>query len=215
MKCNIKVIKDNENEQRYWCQNHRAPANNNNECLSEVKDFYNNIITITKDEIKDIKVIYLNINKRLIPDVYINNKLINGIIKINNSLIEPKDFGGLMLSKLNNIKLEDSICPYCKHSHSDDGKFAVMPHDRHLCQYCGKFFNIEYANIGNEIALYFDIPAVSLNNNTTEIEENVCITYDVFKGILLINNVNANKVIYNNEIIELKDYLNNTLKDKY
>lgn len=215
MECNIKCIEDNNGDKRYWCTNHRAPSDDKNKCLSEVKNFYNNIITYIKEDIKSIKIVYKDISEKFIPEIYINEKLIEGIIKIENSLIEPKDFGGLMLSKLNDIKLEKSICPYCNHLHSDDGKFAVMPHDRHLCQYCGKFFDIDSANIGNEIALYFDIPSITLDNEIIELQDHNCISYNIFNGKVLVNNKSVNKVVYNKKKLKLKDYLNKILEDKY
>ncbi len=120
-----------------------------------------------------------------------------------------------MLSKLNNVTLKASKCPYCGGMHTDNGMFAYTPHSEHLCIYCGHLYQVEEANIGNELALYFDFPNIHLEENTVLIDEKCQVTYDLLTGDLLINNISCQKVQLNHKEIDLVSFLNSALKNEY
>ena len=124
-------------------------------------------------------------------------------------MLEKRDFGGLLLAKLNNVNLEVEVCPYCNNIHSDDGKFAYKPHNPHLCAYCGRLFEVDHPNIGNEITTIFNISDLNLDDKCLKIE------YDVLKNSLLVNNVCCNRISLNDKEYYLKDYLNEKLYNEF
>lgn len=219
MKCNIKHLEDNCGLD-YWCLSHKTQAIMVNgqkpiNCNCEYKERYENIVEMNPQDIKSICIIYPNLNNNTNVNVFINGQEFKGILKIKNSIIDLKDYGGLMLSKLNNIYLKASKCPYCNGMHTDNGMFAYTPHSKHLCIYCGHFYNVEKANIGNELALYFDFPNINLENYTTLIDEKCEIKYELLTGELLINNTSCNKVQFKNSEFDVVSFLNDTLKNEY
>ena len=219
--CCIKYCgKDEKGLDRYWCLTHKDIAsdeegNKLETCLCGYKEIYDNKIKIEPQNVDSIKVVYKNVLKEIKPIIYLNQKEENHALEIEDSILDFKDIGGLMISKLNCIKLISSYCSYCGKPHTDDGVFAYTPHAKHLCQYCGYFYNVEEANIGNEFALFFDVPDITLEEGIVEIEDTLCLEYDVLKGILLINGKNVNKVKVKEKIIYLKTYLNELFKEEY
>ena len=174
MKCNIEEVIWND-ERKYYCTTHRSPAfdkenNKLEKCLSKNKSAYDNIIEMKKEDIKEIVLIYPNLLESVKGKILINDREI-GILKIDNSIFEVRDFGGLLLSLLNDITLKEEKCPICGHIHSDDGKFAYSPHDTHLCMYCGNLFDDKEANVGNELSTIFDIPKIELKNNINSVKQ--------------------------------------------
>ncbi len=219
MKCNIKHIEKNQGLE-HWCLTHKTKATKSDltepiTCDCQYKNLYENIVVMHPKKIDSIKIIYPNLNKSTDVKVFINNQEFTGILKLENSVIDLKDYGGLMISKLNNIKLESSKCPYCGGLHTDNGKFAYTPHNKHLCIYCGHFYKIEKKNIGNELALYFDFPNITLLDNKQVIDEKCEVSYDLLKGELLINNACCNNLELNNKEIDIVTFLNKTLENEY
>ncbi len=219
MKCNIKYIENNSGVD-YWCLSHKTKATKQdlNEpiyCDCKYKEKYENIVEMNPTDIESIKIIYPNLNDNTNLKVFINNEEFNGILKLKNSVIDLKDYGGLMLSKLNNIVLEASKCPYCGGMHTDNGKFAYTPHSKHLCIYCGHFYKVEKENIGNELALYFNFPTIKLLDNKSIIDDKCEVSYDLLKGELYVNNICCNKIQLNNKEIDIVLFLNNFLKNEY
>lgn len=219
--CKIKNCgKDKNGINRYWCTMHKDVASDKNgkqleECKCTYKDIYNNKVIMKKDEIKSIKLIYENLLENLIPNVYINDILEKNAIKIENSILDFKDIAGLMISKLNKVDLKVSYCTHCGMPHTDDGIFAYTPHARHLCQYCGYFYNVGEPNIGNEFDLYFKIPNIEENQGIIKIENKLRLDYEAFNGELLVNNQKGNKISIGDKEIYLKDLLNEIFKDEY
>ncbi len=219
--CHIKYCgKDEKGIDRYWCLTHKDVASDEDgyplkECLCKYKEIYDNKIKIEPKNVDSIKVVYKNVLEEIKPVIYLNQKEENYALEIKDSILDFKDIGGLMISKLNSIKLIPSFCSYCGKAHTDDGVFAYTPHAKHLCQYCGYFYNVEKANIGNEFSLFFDVPDINLEEGKAEIEDTLCLEYDVFKGTLLTNGKNVNKVKVKGKIIYLKAYLNELFKDEY
>lgn len=219
--CDVKYCgKDENGKPRYWCTTHKDVASDKDgnkleECLCTYKEIYDNKVFMEKEDIKNIKLKYENVLDNLRPRIFINDKQENNALKIKESLLDFKDIAGLMIAKLNNIDLESSYCTYCGMPHTDDGLFAYTPHARHLCQYCGYFYNVDKPNIGNEFALFFDIPNIKEEDGIIEIEDKLALDYDAFNGILLINNKKGNTLKINNEEISVKDYLNKLFKDEY
>ena len=218
MKCNIEEVIWND-ERKYYCATHRSPAfdkdnNKLEQCLSKNKSAYDNIIEMKKEDIKEIVLIYPNLLESVKGKILINDREI-GILKIDNSIFEVRDFGGLLLSLLNDITLKEEKCPICGHIHSDDGKFAYSPHDTHLCMYCGNLFDVKEANVGNELSTIFDIPKIELKNNMIDVKEKCTLKYNVLKGSLEINEEDCNKIILNKKEYLLVDYLNKLLYDEY
>ncbi len=219
MKCNINHLKNNSGVD-YWCLSHKTKATAINEkepvcCDCKYKERYDHVLEMKLEDIKSIKIVYPNLNDNTDVKVYINNQEFKGILKLKNSIIDLKDYGGLMLSKLNNINLKASKCPYCGGMHTDNGKFAYTPHSKHLCVYCGHLYKVEEANIGNELALYFDFPNINLDDNTISIDEKCEVTYDLFTGELFINNISCQKIQLHNKEMDLVTFLNDALKNEY
>lgn len=219
MKCNIHYIPNNDGL-NYWCLAHKTKGTETNGnapiiCDCKYKERYENIVEMKPTEIKSIKIVYPNLNENTNVYLYINNEEFKGILKLGDSIIDLKDYGGFMLSKINQIQLKASKCPYCGGMHTDNGIFAYTPHSKHLCIYCGHLYNVEEANIGNELALYFDFPEGTLFDGSVNIDTKSEVSYDLFKGEIRINNVPCKKVIQNNEEIELVTYLNKVLKNEY
>ena len=219
MNCKIKHLVDNSGLD-YWCEVHKAKAtkigdNDPTTCDCTYKFLYENVQKRTRENIKSIKIVYPDLNKNTNVQVIINDKEFKGILKLEESIIDLKDYGGLMLAKLNNIQLEASKCPYCGGMHTDNGVFAYTPHSKHLCIYCGHFYNVEEANIGNELALYFAIPKVNLEDKMVNIDDVCEVSYDLFEGEVLVNKINCNKLKRGTKEINLVDYLNEMLKEEY
>ncbi len=181
MQCQIKYIcKERNGHPRYWCLIHKSLVEpNSNECNCQYKHLYDNIIKRKKSDIKDYQIIYPNIFESTIPDVYINNNKIEGLISIDNNLIDPKDYNGILLSKLSNQPLEKVICPRCNNYHTDNGKFAYMPHKIHRCLYCGHDFHIDKPNVGNILDIILTIPYIRLANQTINIDSKCELNYGI------------------------------------
>ncbi len=221
MKCKIEYVgKSEDGISQYYCTNHKALAsdekgNKLEECLCTNKEQFDDSLDLRQNKIESIKVIYHNILDNVVPDILVNNNLFKGVLVFENSVLNYKDLGGMMLAKINHISLENVKCNYCNHYHSDNGKFAYTPHRTHLCQYCGHLFRVQEKNIGNELAKIFDIPDIQLEDKEISIE-NVCqIEYDLLKGELLVNHQKVNRLIIQNKTVSIVDFLNNALKDEF
>ena len=93
--------------------------------------------------------------------------------------------------------------------------FAYTPHSKHLCIYCGQLFDVEKANIGNELGLYFDFPKINLEDNVSIIDEKCEVIYELLTGKLTINDISCNKVMLENKYIDVTNLLNDALKNEY
>lgn len=221
MKCNIEYIgKSRQGKNKYYCTTHKSFAYNKSgnkldKCLCNTKEIYDNKLNIEQNEIKTITIKYENILENVIPKIIINGMEFNGVLEYSNSILTYKDFGGIMLSKLNNITLDIVKCSHCKHYHSDNGKFAYTPHRTHLCLYCRHLFRVKEKNIGNELELIYKIPKIKLKKESLNISDYCCVEYNMLKGILLINNKNINKVVFKNKEYTIIDFLNNTLENEF
>ena len=220
MNCKIEYCGKWDGEDQYYCSVHRSRATDKDgnvlkECISTKKENFATGLTISKEDIKSMIYTYPDLLTSTEGLLEINNKATSGILYIEDSIFETRDFGGLLLSKLNHIELKVEHCTYCGHLHSDDGHFAYMPHNPHLCAYCGHMFNVEEANVGNELAILFTIPEIELDNKEIEIQDKLTITYDVFEGSVLVNGVNCDSLTINGETISLVDYLNKRLYNEY
>lgn len=218
MECNIKNVGKWDEEEVYYCVTHHKKASINgkklNECICDDKKAFDNGLVRNKDEVQNILFIYPNLLESVNNILKINNQE-TSILYIGKSMLEKRDFGGLLLSQLNNINLEVEHCTYCGNVHSDDGKFAYKPHNPHLCAYCGKFFQVDHPNIGNEITTIFDIPDIILEDRCIEIDKELKLEYDVLKGRVLVNGLSGDKIKINNEVYTLKDYLNQRLYNEF
>ena len=220
MNCKINYCGKWDGKDQYYCSVHRCRATDKdgnvlNECISTKKENFENGLTISKEDIKSMIFTYPNLLASTEGVLEVNHKETSGILYIGDSIFETRDFGGLLLSRLNHIDLKVEHCTYCGHIHSDDGRFAYMPHNPHLCAYCGHMFNVEQANVGNELAVLFEIPEIMLENKAVEIHDTLTITYDVFKGSVLVNGVSCDTLIIEGETISLVDYLNKRLYNEY
>lgn len=221
MKCNIEYIgKSRQGITKYYCTVHKSFAydklgNKLNECLWSNKEIYDNKLNIEQNKIKSIKIRYENILESVIPKIIIDNQEFNGVLEYDNSILTYKDFGGIMLAKLNNMPLEIVKCSHCTHYHSDNGKFAYTPHRTHLCLYCGHLFRVKEKNIGSELAMIYNIPKIKLEDKVLKIDDYCCVEYDMLKGTLLINNANVNKVLFKGKELEIATFLNQLLEQEY
>ncbi len=222
MKCNIQYVgKQRNGVKKYWCTTHKSIASNNKgeelkECLCTYKELYENEICIDKENIKSIKLVYSNILNQTEGKIYIDNKEFNGVLIFNDSILHYKDLGGMLLSKLNNIKLENVKCSHCNRFHTDNGKFAYTPHKIHLCLYCGHMFRVKEPNIGNEfLTIYNDIPSIKLEGEMVSIDNICTIEYDLFNGTLLVNNNNVNRILIKGKEENICKFLNKTLENEF
>ncbi len=221
MKCNIKYIgKSRQGITKYYCTVHKSFAydkfgNKLEECLWHNKEIFDNRLNIKQNLIKSITIRYDNILENVVPKIIINDSEFNGVLEYDNSILTYKDFGGIMLSKLNNIPLEIVKCNHCGYYHSDNGKFAYTPHRTHLCLYCGRLFRVKEKNVGSELAMIYDIPKISLNNNMLKIDDYCCVEYDMLKGTLLVNNKSINKVLFKEKELDIVNFLNDILENEF
>ncbi len=221
MKCNIEYIgKTRRGTTKYYCTTHKSFAydklgNKLDECLWSNKEIFDNHLDIKQNVIQNINIKYENILEEVIPKIIINGEEFNGVLEYDNSLLTYKDFGGIMLAKLNNIPLEIVTCHHCGKYHSDNGKFAYTPHSTHLCLYCGHLFRVKEKNVGSELAMIYDIPDIKLNDKLLKIDEYCCVEYDMLKGTILINNQNVNKVSFNGKEYTIAEFLNRLLENEY
>ncbi len=221
MKCNIEYVgKMRCGKTKYYCTVHKSYAydkmgNKLEECWFPHKEVFDNCLDIKENNIKDIKIIYSNILESTMPEIVIDGEYFNGVLKCDDSILTYKDFGGLMLAKLNNINLESVKCNHCGRYHTDNGEFAYTPHKIHLCTYCGHLFHAKAKNVGSEFLKIFNIPDIKLKDKLIEVNDKITIEYDMLKGKFLINNQNGNKVLLDGKEISIVELLNNTLKDEY
>ncbi len=221
MECNIEYVgKSRQGITKYYCTVHKSFAydkfgNKLDECLWSNKEIYDNILNIKQIEIKNLKIIYANILESVIPKIIINNNEFNGVLEYDQSLLTYKDFGGIMLAKLNKVSLEVVKCSHCGRYHSDNGQFAYTPHRIHLCLYCGHLFRAKEKNIGSELAMLYTIPDIILKDKVLEIDNYCCVEYDMLKGTLLINNQVINKVLFKGKELDIVEFLNYLLKDNF
>ena len=221
MKCNIEYIgKSRQGITKYYCTAHKSFAydklgNKLDECLWSNKEIYDTRLNIKQNEIKDINIKYENILESVIPKITIINNEYSGVLEYNDSILTYKDFGGIMLAKLNNIPLEIVKCSHCGRYHSDNGQFAYTPHRTHLCLYCGHLFRAKERNIGSELAMIYTIPEIKLKDKLLQIDNYCCVEYDMLKGTLLINNQNVNKVLFEGKELNIVEFLNNLLANEF
>ena len=221
MKCNIEYVgKLRNGTKKYYCTAHKyitsdKEGNRLKECLCNYKELFNNCLNLKEYNIKSIKIIYENILKSLVPKIIVNNKEFNGVFKYDNCLLTYKDFGGIMLSKLNRIKLETIKCNHCNHYHSDNGKFAYTPHKTHFCLYCGHLFRVKEKNIGNELELIYNIPNIKLKEELIVVENNCYVEYDLLKGLVHINNKNCDRIFMKGKEISIIEFFNYILQNEF
>lgn len=221
MKCDIKYVgKKRTGVEQYYCTTHKEYASDKtgkmlDECLCNYKELFDKSINVRDVNIESIKIVYSNILDNTVPKVFINNEEFKGVLKYDDSILTYKDFTGTMLARLNNIDLEEVRCNHCKKLHSDNGKFAYMPHRVHLCLYCGHLFRVRYKNIGNELTMIYNILDIKLDEKTVNIDDKCLIEYDLFNGVLLVNGESVNKIIYKGKEISLVDFLNDVLEGEY
>lgn len=221
MKCNIEYIgKSRQGITKYYCTVHKSFAydelgNKLDKCLCSNKEIYDNKLNIKQNEVKNINIRYENILESVIPKIIINNNEFSGVLEYDNSVLTYKDFGGIMLAKLNNMPLEMVKCSHCGRYHSDNGKFAYTPHRTHLCLYCGHLFRVEERNIGSELAMLYNIPEIKLKDNLLKIDDYCCVEYDMLKGTLLINNQNVKRILFKGKELNIVEFLNYILENEF
>lgn len=158
---------------------------------------------------------YPNILKDKIPIIQVNEENFDGVFLYENSVLNYKNLGGILLAKLNHINLEVIQCNHCHKYHSDNGKFAYTPHSTHFCQYCGHLFRVKEKNIGNEFDLIYDIPNIQLENKKINIDSICRIEYELLSGSFYVNGQNGNIIVYEGKQINLVDFMNQLLKDEF
>ncbi len=221
MKCSIEYIgKSRQGITKYYCTVHKSFAydklgNKLDECLWINKEIYNNRLNIKQTEIKNISIKYENILESVIPKITINNNEFSGVLEYDDSILTYKDFGGIMLAKLNNTPVEIVKCNHCGRYHSDNGQFAYTPHRTHLCLYCGHLFRVKERNIGSELAMIYNVPEIKLKAKLIKIDDYCCVEYDMLKGTLLINDQNVNRVLFKGEELEIVEFLNHLLENEF
>lgn len=221
MNCKVEYVgKSRQGIPKYYCTVHKAFAhdkmgNKLDKCLWKNKEIFDNHLNIKQNKIEDIKIRYENVLENTIPKIIINDKEFNGVLEYDDCLLTHKDLSGIMLAKLNNTPLEVVKCHNCGRYHSDNGRFAYTPHLIHLCLYCGHLFRAKEKNVGSELAMIFDIPEIKLKDQLIKVDNCFSVEYDILKGLLLIDNQDANKVLFNGKKLDIKDFLNHLLENEF
>ncbi len=217
MACEIKYVgKYRNGKEKYWCLTHKEKASDKNgtklkECLSPNKSLFDKKSRFESSEVQSIKIIFPNLLKSKSFQILMNGKEVPGVFSIGDSLIEPQNFIGLFLAKLNGIKLEKAICSHCGHLHNDNSLFAITPHRKHLCHYCGHEFFCKEANVGSEFLGYFVIPEIQLKKATLEIKETACVTYDILSGKVLVDDMEVDSVLIGKEKLEIQKWISQAI----
>ncbi len=199
MNCNIDYIgKFRNGKKKYWCKAHKSLAPDDKICTKSNKDLFDNPIHLNKENVTSIVLTINDANY----DLQINGEPINKVVIIDNSILELKDFIGLMLLKINNIPVEEVHCKRCSHLHSDNGYFAYTPHKKHLCNYCGHEFIGSHKNVSHELDVLFSIPEINYDFRST----NATIEYDFLECSLKTSFKNYEA---------LKEYVNEYFKNSY
>lgn len=220
-KCQIKYVgKLRTGVAQYYCSVHKSFAgdklgNKLDECLCSNKELYDNVLDMKKVKVDEIKIIYSNILNNNVPKIYINGEEFVGVLKYDENILGYKDLGGIMLSRLNNISLEDVRCSHCNHCHSDNGKFAFTPHRTHLCLYCGRLFRVKSKNVSNEFSVIYDIPLIELEDGVICIDDICSVEYNLFSGDFLVNGKSFNQLLIGGKSINVVDFLNELLKNEF
>ena len=103
MKCSIEYVGKLRNGiPQYYCTIYKSFAsdkkgNKLGECLCNNKKAYDNRINIQDSHIESIKIIYEDILKNTIPKIIINDKVFDGVLEYNNSILGYKDLGGILI----------------------------------------------------------------------------------------------------------------------
>ncbi len=221
MKCNVEYTgKLRSGKPQYFCTTHKSlscdsKGNRLDECLCLNKDSFNKILNLNEEKVDSLILEFADILTNQIPDIYINGKIHEGVFSHNDEILTYKDFTGILLVRINHIKLEKEVCKRCHKFHSDNGEFAYRPHLIHFCNYCGHKFRAKTANISHKLDEIFTIPDINFSQETINIDNKCNIKYDLFKGTLLVNDKNIGKVKINSKLIDIKDFLNNILKNEY
>lgn len=211
--CKIEYVgKSRNGKKKYWCSKHKEKASDKDgcrleECLNEKKKDFDDLFFIPKKEIENITLVFPDLLKSKDVILYVNHKEVK-VLQVEDSCLEKKDFIGLLLSKLNQIPLEKIRCHHCGRYHNDNYLFAITPHRKHLCLYCGHEFYEKYPNIGNELICYISIPPIKLSKKTVDIKEKVMVSYHVLTGELQFNNISCDKIILNDCEVSVKDFIN-------
>ena len=219
MNCNIEYVgKKRNGTPQYYCLTHKSFASDKKGvklkmCLCEFKEDYQNRFPLKN--VQSLKVVYEDILSCKRPLIYINGNEFKGVLEYESGVLSYKDLGGLLLAKLNKVSLSIVKCNRCGHEHTDNGKFAYMPHSTHFCLYCGHRFRVHSRNIGNELGMMFDVPEIKLNMGKEAILETCKVEYDVFKGIVLVNDKEVLQVSYKGKEMRLVEFLNIIMENEY
>lgn len=218
MKCHIEYVgKQRNGKKKFWCLTHKWKAsdkegNELKECLSKKKKEFENVTVIDPNKISSIHLLFPNILKEQRSILVINEKEVKGVLAIQNSILEKEDIIGLLLSKLYQVELMRVTCTHCGHYHNDNGIFAITPHRKHLCLYCGHEFYQAQANIGNEFIAYLDVPDIKLENQWIQIIDKCQFDYDVLAGKVTLNGKLVSKICVKKEEISIIEQISKILR---
>lgn len=178
--CNIVCVGKNRNgKARYWCTVHHAPASDRRgikfkSCLAKhqkphntQKDFY----LIPSDYAGGVALwgstlaVYDTTSFPVTAGIHVHaRKTEGGIKEIDKTFSGVKiNYNGhtatfdadaaisYLCANVLNQDMEYIECPYCGAPHLDKDRYAVIPHKKHLCTYCGRYFYVNHSSIGNPI----------------------------------------------------------------
>lgn len=220
MECSIHYVgKQRNGKAKYWCSIHKEKAsdkegNRLQTCLCEKKEDFAQGMELAKQEIKEIKIFFPNLFHSNQCEIRINQQLLNGVLKIENSILEEKNFIGVFLTRLNQMENVLVFCNHCGHLHNDNGTFAITPHRKHLCHYCGHEFYVKSPNIGSEILYYVSTPLLKIENRVIILEDTLCVEYDLLKGTMLINQKKGDKLLIDGIVKEATTVITKLLEKR-
>lgn len=178
--CNIVYVGKNRNgKARYWCLMHHAPASDRRgtklkSCLAQQQHVHNkqeefclvpsnyeggvalwgSTLAVYDTTLFPVSAgIHVHARKVEGGKKEIDKTFSSVKIKYNGhtAVIDADAAISYLCANVLRQNMEYIECPYCGAPHLDKDRYAVIPHKKHLCTSCGRYFFVQHNNIGNPI----------------------------------------------------------------
>lgn len=90
-------------------------------------------------------------DEKEIDATYSSVRLVGGDLPKEGRLVSALDAIYYMVGTVFGFEPAHVVCDHCGHSHLDQDWYSVHPHQRHLCEACGKYFDTRVSSIANPI----------------------------------------------------------------